>query len=121
MSEVLKVYNREVYPIGETLPDKVRVHRVKVVRAMLKAGIPISKVDSFRDVLEDNSLSLTRACNLEQLLPFILHQEVAALKEIIALVSIILNGTTHICEAMVIILQFMDDNWHLQQHVCRLI
>ena len=101
MSEVLRAYDREVYLIDETLTDKVRVHRVKVVRAMLKAGIPISKVDSFRDVLEDNSISLTSASNLCQFLPFILHQEVAALKESITgrprrQVSIIFDGTMHI-------------------------
>ena len=121
--EALKAYDKEVHPIGETLPDEVRVRRVKVVRAMLRAGVPISKVDSFRDLLEENHLSLTSASNLRQLLPFILHQEVAALEEDIAgrPVSIIFDGTTHVAEAMVIVLRFVDDNWQIQQRVCRLL
>ena len=35
-------------------------------------------------------------------------------------VSVIFDGTTHVCEAMVIVFRFVDDNWHLQERVVRL-
>ena len=34
-------------------------------------------------------------------------------------VSVIFDGTTHVCEAMVII-RFIDDEWCIQQRVARL-
>ena len=30
------------------------------------------------------------------------------------------EGTTHVCEALVVVLRFLDDEWHVQQCVCRL-
>ena len=32
-------------------------------------------------------------------------------------ISIIFYGTTHVCEAMVIVLRFIDDQWSIQQRV----
>ena len=43
------ITNKDVHPVGEGLPDSIRVYRVKVVTAMLKAGVPLSKIDIFRD------------------------------------------------------------------------
>lgn len=44
------------------------------------------------------------------------------LKESIAgkQVSVIFDGTTHVCKALVILLRYVDDNWVIQQKVCRL-
>ena len=36
-----EVYDKSFHPVGETLPDSVRVRRVKVVMALLKAGVPL--------------------------------------------------------------------------------
>ena len=35
-------------------------------------------------------------------------------------VSVIFYGTTHVCEAMVIVIRFIDDEWCIQQCVARL-
>ena len=35
-------------------------------------------------------------------------------------ISIIFDGTTHVCEAMVIVLRFIDNEWTIQQRVGRL-
>ena len=37
---------------GETLPTNQRVFRVKIVRAFLRAGVPLHKIDQFRELLE---------------------------------------------------------------------
>ena len=120
--QALKQFDREFHPEGETLPDSVRVYRVKVVTAMLKAGVPLNKIDSFRDLLEEHAFALTNSTNLRQLLPFILHEEISRLRKEITdrHVSIIFDGTTHVCEAMVIVLRYITDDWIIKQCVCRL-
>ena len=60
----LKAYDTQVHPAGESLPDSTRIYRVKVVMTMLKAGVPLSKIDHFRDLLEENGFSLTSSTHL---------------------------------------------------------
>ena len=64
---MLKEYDREVHPADENLPEDVRVYRVRVVKCFLKAGVPLNKIDCFRDLLEENSLSLSSTSHLSQL------------------------------------------------------
>ena len=71
----LRAYDKEVHPSGETLPDTTRVYRVNVVTALLKAGIPLSKLDILRDVLEENVYSLYDSSHLRCLIPFILRMK----------------------------------------------
>ena len=40
------------------LPDSIRVYQVKVLTTFLKAGVPINKIDDFRDLLEENAVRL---------------------------------------------------------------
>ena len=52
ISDALKAYDKSIHPVGENLPEAVRVRRVKVVQALLKAGIPLAK----SDLMEENTL-----------------------------------------------------------------
>lgn len=52
-----------------------------MVTAMLKGGIPLNKIDSFRDLFENHGFSLTSSTNFRQL-PFVLQEEMTQLKEI---------------------------------------
>ena len=115
-------YDEEFHPEGESLLNSTRLYRIKVVTTMLKAGVPLNKVDAFRDLLEESSYALTSATNLRQLLPFIRHQELDTLKRKISNrpLSIIFDGTTHVCEALVIVVRYISDSWEIQQRVCRL-
>ena len=117
--ESLKACDVVVHPVGENLPEEVRVRRVKVVQTLLKAGIPLAKADCLRELLEEDSTTLTSASNLSQLLPFILHEEMVKLKSEVQgqPISIIFDGTTHMCVAIVIVLRFIDDQWSIQQRV----
>ena len=36
MHDALKAYDKSIHPVGENLPEAVRVRRVKVVQALLK-------------------------------------------------------------------------------------
>ena len=48
IAQALLKYNEDVHLEGETLPVEQQVYRVKVVRALLIAGVPLHKLTSFR-------------------------------------------------------------------------
>ena len=50
---MLEKYDEKVHPVGEKLPDSVRMHKIKVLTCFLKAGLPLNKIDCFRDLLEE--------------------------------------------------------------------
>ena len=56
--------DEETHPRGETLPEDHQVYCIKVVTAFLKSGVPLSKVESFRDLLDENAFRLTDRRNL---------------------------------------------------------
>jgi hypothetical protein len=122
ISKALQAYSSKHHPVGENLPESTRIYRVKVVTAFLKAGVPLSKVDSFRDIFEEHAFSLCDSSKLRQLIPFILDKEVQDIKRATEgkLVAVIFDGTTHVCEAMVVVLRYVDDDWQIKQQVCRL-
>ena len=70
-------YDKATHPIGEGLFGEVRVNRVKVVSAILKAGFPLSKLDTFRELLKENAYRLSDSTNLYSLIPFIHQQPVS--------------------------------------------
>ena len=69
IANALRVHNAEETLKGETLPQQQHVYRVKVVTAFLHAAIPMNKLESFRDLLEEGGYRLTDH------VPFILKQE----------------------------------------------
>ena len=71
IQKALHVYDSRTRLVGYGLPDSTRVYQVKVETAMLKAGVPLSKVDLFRDLLKEHGYALTSSTNLGQLIPFI--------------------------------------------------
>ena len=99
-----------------------RVYRITVVSAFLKAGVPLLKVDSFRSLLEESAFRLSDSSNLYQLIPFLHDEEKAIIKKEIngRELSIIFDGTTHVCEALVIVVRFVTENWKIQQRLVRL-
>ena len=119
---MLRKYDEDEHPIGATLSEEVRVYRIKVVTSFLKAGVPLSKIDCFRDLLEENAFRLSQASNLSQLVPFIHQQEQISVKYQIDQqeISIIFDGTTHVCEALVILVRFVDEKWDIQERVVKL-
>ena len=84
--------------------------------------MPLTKIDCFRDLLEGSGYALINSSNLRQLVLFILEEEIASLKKDIngKPVSIIFDGMTHVCEAMVVLLRYVSSDWVIKQKVCRL-
>ena len=82
----------------------------------------MGKVDTFRELLEENAFRLCDSSNLRELIPFVRKQEQVSLVDEVngKLVSVIFDGTTHVCEALVIILRYIDEQWCIHQRVIRL-
>ena len=120
IAESLRKYDEECHPKGETLPENVRVYRVTVVKSFLKAGIPLSNVDYMRDLLEKHAFSLSGRQHLSETISFIHQQEVEEIKKEISgkKVSVIFDGTTHIEEALAVLLRFVYNFQATQRLIC---
>ena len=70
----------------------------------------ISKIDGFRDILEENAVHLAGRKSMSDLIPFVLNEEQRQIKaEIVGLsVAVIFDGTSRLGEALAIILRFVD-------------
>ncbi|PFX19546.1 hypothetical protein AWC38_SpisGene16042 [Stylophora pistillata] len=99
------------------------VYRFKVVRAFLKAGVPINKIDQFREIFEDQGYSLSHSSNLSTMIDVINKEEKEKVKKEITgrNVSVIFDGTAHVSEATNIIVGFVSDDWKIEQHLVKLL
>ena len=70
----LKAYDKAAHPVGETLPMEQRVYRLKVLKTFLKAAVPLSKLDEFRDILEEGGVRLTDQSHIAEMIPFLKHK-----------------------------------------------
>ena len=118
---MLVKHNEEQHLRGETLPEEQQVYRIKVVPAFLKAGVPLSKIGAFQELLEENAYYLTDRRSILDYVPFILkgeenkiHQEISGKN-----VSAIFDGTSRLWEALALLLRFMDDDFSLEQRMVR--
>ena len=122
IAQAFDAYNQKEHLAGETLSNDLQVYRIKVVRTFLKAGVPLNKVDLFRDILEEHGLRLAERRVLSDLVPFIRKKEVIKISQEIEEreVSVIFDGTTRIGEALVIILRFIGDDWEVTHRLIRM-
>lgn len=95
--------------VGETLLTAVGVDRVKVVTAFMKAGVPLSKLDCFHDLLQEDAFSLKGSQHFRDLIPVVHQEDQEKLKKSILgrQRSVIFDGTTHVAEAMVIVVRYI--------------
>ena len=81
---------------GFTLPEDMRLYRYELVETLLKAGIPLFKVDSLRPFLEKYCHRLTSRNHLAEFIPMIRQKEIDFVKSEIAAnsaFSVIFDGT----------------------------
>lgn len=95
---------------------------MKVARSFLKAGVPLSKIGCFREMLEETGYRLTDRRHLFDLIPFILKEEEALIKKEIddQFLGVVFDGTTRHGEAMAVVLQFISSGWSIEQRVVRM-
>ena len=105
ITDALLVSDKATHPVGETLPVD---HHVYGESCQLKAAVPLSKLDDFRELLEEHAFSLTDRRHMSDLVPFILSQEVTQVTEEMfdQPVSVIFDGTTRLGEALAIVIRF---------------
>ena len=122
IAKSLEEYDNQFHPKGESLTVAQRFYRVKVVRSFMKAGVPLNKIGCFRELLEEEAFSLTSSRHLSDLIDIIAKDERKKVKEEIKGrdVSIIFDGTTHVAEALNIILRFVTE-WKVDQRLVRLL
>ena len=85
--------------------------------------MPLSKLECFRELLEENALRVTDRRHMSDLIPFILQEEQTRIKNEIEgkCVSVIFDGTTRLGEALAVVLRFVDEEkWVIQQRLVRL-
>jgi len=122
LAESLRSYNEEVHLRGETLPQDQQVYRVKVLKAFLRAGIPLNKITPLRELLEESGYRLCDRRFMYDLIPFVVKEEEMQIKDEIRNkhVGVIFDGTTHTCEALAIVLRFMSDSYTVEQRLVRI-
>ena len=120
--EALKKYDEKVHPIGEMLSDNQRLFRIKTMKTFLKAGVPLQKLDDFRELLEEGGYRLTSVPNMRQLIPFVRKEEEEIIKGELAghNISVIFDGTTRLGEALAIVVRFVTADWEVNQRLVRL-
>ena len=81
-----------------------------MVRAFLKSGTPLSRLEYFRELFEETGFSITSSSHMRQLIPFILEENSTISKELMGKdVSIIFDGATRDGEVLVLLLRFVDE------------
>ena len=98
------------------------MYRIKVVMAFLRAGVPLNKLESFRELLEENAFRFTDRRHMSDIIPFVSSQEHTRIKEEIGgkHLSVIFDGMTRMGEAMGIVVRYITSEWKIQQRLVRL-
>ena len=91
---------------------------MKVLKTFMRAGVSISKLEYFRDLLEENAQRLTERSHMLDLVPFVLEEEKSLIKEEIKNkdMSIIYDGTTRLGEVLAIVIRYID-GWNIHQRL----
>ena len=108
---------------GTTLPANLRLFRFEVVETLLLAGIPISKVDILRPLLEKYGQRLTSSSHMNDLIPVVLDKAKEKLKaelNIVREASIIFDGTARLGEALAIVVRYVQQDFRPTQRLLRL-
>ena len=76
----------------------------------------------FRELLEGGAYRLSDRRHMSDLIPFVLRQEQAKIKEEIEgkHVAVIFDGTTYLGEALAIVLRFVSEDFEIKQRLIRL-
>ena len=98
------------------------MYRLKVLKTFLRAAVPLTKLNAFRDLLEESMFRLTDRSHMSDLVPLVVTQEIADIKSEISgkPVAVIFDGTTRLGEAMAIVVRFSDSSFVIQQRLIRL-
>lgn len=108
---------------GDTLPKDIIRGRMRVLRVMMLAGIPLYKleddVSGLREIFQAGSANLSYSA-LRDLIPYMRSCEKSLIKKEIpssARFTIITDGTTDVCEICAILVRWLSLEGKIQQRV----
>ena len=121
IAEVLKKLNTATHPECETLSMDQQVYRIRVLASFLRAGVPLNRLRHFRDVLQENAFHLTDQSHMVNLIPFRWKEEQELIKSEIQgrVLSVVFDWTTHLGEAVVILVRYVTEHMEIQQQLLR--
>ena len=107
-AELVSYYMEHPDEQGSSVAPEIAVYRFLVVQAFLAAGIPLSKVEDLRGLLERYGHPLTTVGNLRQLVPKVEAKEVELVMQELdgQYISIAFDGTTRLGEAVNVVGRF---------------
>ena len=82
----------------------------------------MNKIGPLRELLEETGYRLCDRRFLYDLIPFVVKEEEAQIKDEIKNkhVGIVFDGTTHTCEALAVVLRFISDSFTIEQRLVRI-
>ena len=97
---------------------------METVRAMMLAGVEISKIDKLRGFLVKHAnMTLTHSSHLRSYIPIIAKSEIDRLKERlrhVKAVTVIFDGSTRVDEVMAIIVRYCAQDFETIQDLIHL-
>lgn len=121
--ECIQRRDKREHPSGSTLPAEMRLFRFEIVECVISGGIPVSKVDILRPLLEKYGHRLTSRSNLSEIIPAVLEKEKQKIQSELQNVkeaSVIFDGTARLGEAVAIILRYVQEDFRPTQRLIRL-
>ena len=122
-SELVSYYMDHPDERGSSVAPEVTVYRMLVVQAFLAAGIPLSKVDELRGLLERYGHPLTAAANLRQLVPKVEAREIETVMQDVdgQYLSLAFDGTTRLGEAVNVVGRFCSSDFVITRRLLRFV
>jgi hypothetical protein len=80
IAQAFREYAAQEHAVDETLSESQQVYRVNVVSTFLRAGVPVSKIEVFRPLLEDTAYCLAGQRTMSDVIPFIHQEEIKRIK-----------------------------------------
>ena len=121
--ECLKRRDMREHPSGSPSPADIRLFRFEIVECVLTGGIPQSKVDVLRPLLEKYGHRLTHSTNLREIIPAVLEKEKDKLRselETVKEAKVIFDGTARMGEALAIVIRFVQEDFKPTQRLKQL-
>lgn len=100
-------------------------HRMMVLECFLRSGTPLSKLEFYRPLLEQNGCALTDSAHMSTLVPALMQAEIGRIKVEVGeepgqRIAVIFDGTTTVAEVQAVVIRWCDESFHVYQRLLHL-
>ncbi len=87
------------------------------MKIFVRAGVPLNKIDHFRELLEETGYRLSDRRYMLDLILFVPGEEETRMQQEISgkHVGVVFDSTPRLGEALAIVLRFVSDSWTVEQ------